>query len=126
MKFLPVLFLSLLVTGCSITYSPVEDLGNNIYEITTYGNAFSSTEDLKVALGEKAEEVCGSKNYSFIPNIFGDDISFKTDTTYGAGPGYSDITSGTAIAKISCLPTNQKKSENSDAIATNKSLKQDK
>ena len=126
MKFLAVLFSSLLVTGCSITYSPVDDLGNNIYEITTYGNAFSTTEDLKIALREKAEEVCGSKNYFFVPNVFGDDISFKTDTAYGAGPGYSDITSGTAIAKISCVLTNQKQSEISGAIATNKSLKQDK
>ena len=106
MRSLPLLFLSMLFTGCSITYSPVEDLGNDFYEITTYGNAFSTKEDLKIALVKKAEAVCGSKKYFFVSNAIADDISFKTDTLYGAGPGYSDITTGKAVAKIGCLPPN--------------------
>ena len=97
------LITSIILGGCSLTYSPVEQLAENEYKITTYGNAFSSREDLKMALNEKAQEVCGSDKYEFIPNFMGDEISIQNSTAYGVGPGYSDVTTGTAFAKIRCL-----------------------
>ena len=99
-----ILFIApIFLTSCSLTYSPVEQLAENEYRITTYGSPFSSREDIKKAISKKAQEVCGSDRFAFIPNFMGDDISIQNDTAYGVGPGYSDVTTGTGIAKIRCL-----------------------
>lgn len=99
---------AILLAGCSVTYSPVEKIGDQEFKITAHGNGFSSIEELNIALREKAKQVCEERGFEFIRNFIGDDISYKNSTAYGAGPGYSDITNTSAIAKIRCLSPNAK------------------
>lgn len=98
MRILFIVVLSSLLFGCSFTYSPVKEVGEGLHQIKTYGNAFSTRDDLIDALKRKASKICGSNEYEFVQDIF-----IKGDTVYGVGPGYSDINVGTAIATIRCI-----------------------
>ena len=98
MKFL-FIFLPLLLNGCSFTYSPVDNLGEGKYKITTYGNAFSTSEDLQEALKEKAVEVCGTNQFEFLQN----ELKVSTGDVYVGGPVPISMTSGTVYAIVQCL-----------------------
>lgn len=89
----------ILLSGCSITYSPVTPLGDNKHRITTYGNAFSTAEDLQVALNKKASEVCGNNQYEFIEN----ELKVTSGDVYTGGVSPTYMKSGTVYAIVQCL-----------------------
>jgi hypothetical protein len=92
------LILIFVLGGCSITYSPVDDLGEGKYKITTYGNAFSTQEDLQIALNEKATKTCGENNYDFLQN----DLKITSGDFYAGGVSPISMTSGTVYAIVQC------------------------
>lgn len=94
----PYLCLLFSLSACSLTYSPVEDLGDRRYKITTYGNIVSTSEDLQVALKEKAAEVCGSNQFYFLKN----ELEVSNGDVYVGGPVPMNTTSGTVFAVVQC------------------------
>lgn len=85
------------LSGCSIAIAKHEELGPGRYQVSAYGNVFSTEDDLQVKLKEEADEVCGIENYSFASSEYGR----KQDWSSFAATGLA-MSKGVAEAEVLC------------------------